>query len=143
MINQVTLIGNAGRDIEVRTLENGTKVAAFSLATTESYKDKNDQWQNITEWHNIVVWKPSDTVCKIAKGDKVFIQGKITNRKYPDKDGVERQRTEIVAGLVKMLEPSRVGSQHRTDISLTALQETQNETQDQNPNIPFVEDLPF
>lgn len=143
MINQVTLIGNAGRDIEVKTLENGTKVATFSLATTESYKDKSDQWQKLTEWHNIVVWRPSETVCKIAKGDKVFIQGKITNRKYADKDAVERQRTEIVAGLVKMLDPSCVGSQHTTGIPSSALQETQQETQDQNPNIPFVEDLPF
>jgi len=139
MINQVTLIGHAGRDIEVRTLENGTKVAAFSLATTESYKDKNDQWQNLTEWHNIVVWRPSDTVCKIAKGDKVFIQGKITNRKYPDKDGVERQRTEIVAGLIKLLDPSKVGSQHTTDIPNSELQQNQQVT----PNIIFNEDLPF
>lgn len=139
MINQVTLIGHAGRDIEVRTLENGTKVAAFSLATTESYKDKNDQWQNLTEWHNIVVWRPSDTVCKIAKGDKVFIQGKITNRKYPDKDGVERQRTEIVAGLVKLLDPSKVGSQHTTDIPNSELQQNQQVT----PNIIFNDDLPF
>lgn len=139
MINQVTLIGHSGRDIEVRTLENGTKVAAFSLATTESYKDKNDQWQNLTEWHNIVVWRPSDTVCKIAKGDKVFIQGKITNRKYPDKDGVERQRTEIVAGLVKLLDPSKVGSQHTTDIPNSELQQNQQVT----PNIIFNDDLPF
>ena len=139
MINQVTLIGHSGRDIEVRTLENGTKVAAFSLATTESYKDKNDQWQNLTEWHNIVVWRPSDTVCKIAKGDKVFIQGKITNRKYPDKDGVERQRTEIVAGLVKLLDPSKVGSQHTTDIPNSELQQNQQVT----PNITFDDDLPF
>lgn len=143
MINQVTLIGHAGRDIEVRTLENGTKVGTFSLATTESYKDKSDQWQKLTEWHNIVVWRPSETVCKIAKGDKVFIQGKITNRKYADKDAVERQRTEIVAGLVKMLDPSCVGSQHTTDIPSSALQETQQETKDQNQNITFDDYLPF
>lgn len=139
MINQVTLIGNLGRDIEVKTLENGTKVATFSLATTESYKDKSDQWQTLTEWHNIVVWRPLETVCKIAKGDKVFIQGKITNRKYPDKDGVERQRTEIVAGLVKLIEPSRGGSQHTTDIPESAT----NAINENKPQLNFSEDLPF
>lgn len=128
MINQVTLIGHAGRDIEVRTLENGTKVATFSLATTESYKDKSDQWQTLTEWHNIVVWRPSESVCKIAKGDKVFIQGKITNRKYADKDAVERQRTEIVAGLVKLLDHSKGASQ--------TVEETKTE-------MSFEDEIPF
>jgi len=57
MFNKVTLIGNLGRDPEIRTLENGTKVGTFSLATNENYRDKNDQWQTLTEWHTIVVWR--------------------------------------------------------------------------------------
>jgi single-strand DNA-binding protein len=115
MINKVTLLGHAGRDIEVRTLENGTKVATVSIATTESYKDKNDEWQNITEWHNIVIWRPSESVLKIAKGDKVYIEGKITSRKYTDRDGVDRISHDIVANVVKNLE--KKGSSHIDSIT--------------------------
>jgi single-strand DNA-binding protein len=78
MINKVTLIGNTGRDSEVRVLENGTQVCSFSVATTESYKDKNDQWQDQTEWHNVVVWRPSQNVASLPKGAKVYVEGKIS-----------------------------------------------------------------
>jgi len=140
MINQVTLIGNAGRDVEVKTLESGLKVASLTIATTESYKDKSDQWQQLTEWHNIVIWRPQASVEKIKKGMKVFVQGKITNRKFPDKDGVERQRTEIVASMIRSLEPAGVGSQHTTDLPENALPGTVN---DGAPGVEFSDDLPF
>jgi single-strand DNA-binding protein len=106
MINKVTLVGNIGRDPEVRTLENGTKVGTFSIATTESYKDKNDTWQNLTEWHNIVVWRylAEKSERELKKGSLAFIEGKITHRKYNDKDGIERTTTEIVASTVNSLE---------------------------------------
>lgn len=143
MINQVTLIGNTGRDIEVRILENGNKVATVSIATTESYKDKSDQWQQVTEWHNIVIWRPSGTVEKIKKGDKVFIQGKITTRKYTGKDGADKQTTEIVAALVRSLEPVKVGSQHATDVLDNAFVEPTVSRQDKAPEIDFDNDLPF
>lgn len=106
MINKVTLIGNLGREPEVRTLENGTKVGTFSLATTESYKDRNDQWQNQTEWHNIVVWRYLAEKCEreLKKGNLAFIEGKITHRKFTDKDNIERTTTEIVASTVNSLE---------------------------------------
>ena len=106
MINKVTLVGNLGRDPEVRTLENGAKVGTFSLATTESYKDKTDTWQNQTEWHNIVVWRYLAERCEreLKKGSLAYIEGKITHRKYQDKDGVEKSTSEIVATEVKSLE---------------------------------------
>ena len=99
MINKVTLIGHLGKDPETRTLENGTKVSTFSLATSESYRDKNDQWQSLTEWHNIVAWRylAEKAERELKKGSLAFIEGKITHRKYSDKDGVERSITEIVA----------------------------------------------
>lgn len=134
MINQVTLIGHAGRDIEVRTLENGTKVGTFSLATTESWKDKSDEWHQQTEWHNIVIWRPSATIEKIKKGDKVFIQGKITTRKY-QKDDIEHQRTEIVAHLVRGLDTAKSGTSQTTDLPDTGSNAA--------PNIGFDDDLPF
>ncbi len=106
MINKVTLVGNLGRDPEIRTLENGTKVGTFSLATNESYKDKNDQWQNLTEWHNIVVWRGLAERAErdLKKGSLAYIEGKITHRKYQDKDGNDRNVTEIVASSLQSLE---------------------------------------
>jgi single-strand DNA-binding protein len=106
MVNKVTLIGNLGRDPEIRTLENGSKVGTFSLATNESYKDKNDTWQTLTEWHNIVVWRGLAEKAErdLKKGSLAYIEGKITHRKYQDKDGVERSVTEIVASAVNLLE---------------------------------------
>jgi single-strand DNA-binding protein len=101
MINKAILVGNIGKDPEVKTLENGTKVATFSLATSESYKDKNDAWQTLTEWHNIVAWRNlADRAEKLTKGTMVYIEGKITHRKYNDKDGVERMITDIVASTI-------------------------------------------
>jgi single-strand DNA-binding protein len=106
MVNKVTLVGNLGRDPEVRTLENGSKVGTFSLATNESYKDKNDTWQTLTEWHNIVVWRglAEKAERELKKGGLAYIDGKITHRKYQDKDGIERTTTEIVANTLYSME---------------------------------------
>ncbi|MBK8517782.1 MAG: single-stranded DNA-binding protein [Saprospiraceae bacterium] len=106
MINKVTLVGNLGRDPEIRTLENGTKVGTFSIATNESYKDKNDTWQTLTEWHNIVVWRglAEKAERELKKGGLAYIEGKITHRKYQDKDGQEKAITEIVANTLYSLE---------------------------------------
>jgi len=106
MVNKVTLIGNLGRDPEVRTLENGAKVATFTLATNENYKDRNDTWQTQTEWHNIVVWRflAEKAERELKKGSLVYLEGKITHRKYQDKEGVERFVTEIVANTMNSLE---------------------------------------
>lgn len=106
MINKVNLIGNAGQDPEIRTLENGTQVARFSLATSDSYKDKNGEWQSQTEWHNVVVWRDlaERVQSQVKKGTLVFVEGKISYRKYTDKDGVEKNLTDIVASTVRVLE---------------------------------------
>jgi len=106
MVNKVTLIGHLGRDPEIRTLENGTKVGTFSLATSESYKDKSDNWQTLTEWHNVVVWRGLAEKAErdLKKGNLAFVEGKITHRKYNDKDGIERSTTDIVANQLYSLE---------------------------------------
>jgi single-strand DNA-binding protein len=133
MINKVTLIGNTGRDAETRTLENGTQVCSFSVATTESYKDKNDQWQDQTEWHNVVVWRPSQNVASLPKGAKVYIEGKITYRKYKDKDGNDRTTTDIVASTVRRLD----------SVKNTAVQSMDSSNVDSSANIDPNDDLPF
>ncbi|MBN8677729.1 MAG: single-stranded DNA-binding protein [Chitinophagales bacterium] len=110
MINKVTLIGNLGGDPEIRTLENGTPVGRFSLATNESYKDKDGNWQTLTEWHNIVVWRElAERAKSLKKGSTVYVEGKISYRKYTDKDGVEKSLTDIVANLFRLLDKREGG----------------------------------
>jgi single-strand DNA-binding protein len=109
MLNRVTLVGHLGRDPEVRRLENGTSVGKFSIATTESYKDANNEWQNQTEWHDIVVWRLQAEQAEktLKKGSFVYIEGKLTHRKYTDKNGIERYATEVVAAMFRNLEKTK------------------------------------
>ena len=105
MVNRVMLIGNLGKDPEVRSLENGAMVAKFSLATSESYRDKENNWQEMTEWHDIVVWR---TVAERAekslkKGMTIYLEGKLTHRTWQDKDGNNRRTTEIVADYFRVI----------------------------------------
>jgi single-strand DNA-binding protein len=113
MINKVILIGNLGRDPEVRHLESGAVVANFTMATNENYLDKKSgQWQKITQWHTIVAWRNlAERVEKsLKKGNLVYVEGKLTHRKYQDKEGVERYITEVVANVVRSLEKREEGS---------------------------------
>jgi single-strand DNA-binding protein len=104
-VNKAILVGNLGRDPEIRTLEGGVTVARFTLATSESYKDKTGQRVEKTEWHNIVLWRGLAEVAEkyLRKGQQVYIEGRITNRNYQDKDGTQKYFTEIVADNMTML----------------------------------------
>lgn len=106
MINKVTLIGNLGADPEVRHLENGVMVARFSVATNESYKDKDGNFQQLTEWHNVVAWRDLAERAEkmLKKGMLVYVEGKISYRKYTGQDGQERYVTDIVANTFRLLE---------------------------------------
>lgn len=105
-VNKVILIGNLGKDPEVRALENGAKLARFSIATSESYTDKNtNEKKEITEWHNIVVWRGLADVAEnyLKKGMKVYIEGKLRTRSWQDESGNPKYTTEIVADNFTML----------------------------------------
>lgn len=104
-LNKVILVGNLGKDPEVRHLEGGTAVASFSLATTESYKDKSGQRIDQTEWHNIVVWRGMAEVAEkyLKKGMTVYVEGKLRTRSWDDKDGHKRYITEIVGDTFNIL----------------------------------------
>ena len=106
MVNKVTLIGNLGADPEVRRLENGVAVAKLRLATNENYRDKNGEWQTKTEWHSVVVWRwlAEREEQYLKKGSLVYIEGKLTSRKYQDKDGNEKYITEVVGNTMRSLE---------------------------------------
>jgi single-strand DNA-binding protein len=108
-VNKVILVGNLGKDPEVRNLENGATVANFTIATTESYKDKTTgEKKDITEWHNIVLWRGlADIAAKyLHKGDMIYIEGKLRTRSW-EKEGVTRYTTEIVGDNMTMLSTRR------------------------------------
>jgi single-strand DNA-binding protein len=110
-VNKVILIGRLGKDPEVRNLDNGAVVANFSIATSESYKDRTTgEKKEITEWHNIVVWRGLAEISQkyLHKGDMVYIEGKLRTRSW-EKDGVTRYTTEIVADNMNMLSPKTGG----------------------------------
>lgn len=104
-INKAILIGNLGKDPELRYTASGTAVASFSIATTERFKNRNGEQQERTEWHNIVAWGPLAEICGkyLAKGRQVYIEGRIQNRSYDDRDGNKRYISEVVANEMKML----------------------------------------
>ena len=106
-LNRVMLIGNLGKDPELRYTTSGVAVATFSLATNESWKDQDGNQQERTEWHNIVAWKKLAEICAewLKKGKKVYIEGRIQTRSYDDKNtGAKKYMTEIVADNMIMLD---------------------------------------
>ena len=104
-VNKAILIGNLGKDPELRYTPNGQAVASFSLATGEKWRDKDGVMQDKTEWHNIVVWGRQAEIAKeyLAKGRPVYIEGRIQNRSYDDKDGNKRYISEIVVQRMQFL----------------------------------------
>jgi single-strand DNA-binding protein len=111
MINKVILVGRVGKDPEVRHLDNNATVARFTLATNESYKNKNGEKVTNTEWHNIIVWRSLAEIAGryVKKGTMLYVEGKIRTRSWDDKDGNKRYTTEIEADNFQML--SSAGSE--------------------------------
>jgi single-strand DNA-binding protein len=138
MVNKVFLIGNLGRDPEVRHIEGGSVVANYSVATNENFKDKSGEWQKVTEWHDIVAWGNLAEYSEkwLKKGSLIFIEGKLTHRKYQDKEGIDRYKTEVKAVSIRLMEKLG-GEQSSSDTPPTPRQS----------DIPVVEasddDLPF
>jgi single-strand DNA-binding protein len=142
-VNKVILVGNVGRDPEVKYLEQDVPVAKFTLATSESYRAKNGERVETTEWHNIVLWRGLAKVAEqyVKKGSKLFIEGKITHRQY-EQDGVTKYFTEIVGNNMVMLD-----SRDKTNEMSTS--NASNQTNPSTSNEPDIEepegddDLPF
>ena len=108
-VNKVLLIGNLGKDPEVRFTGGGQAVARFPLATSEVYNDREGQRQERTEWHNVVVWGKQGEQCGqyLTKGRQVYVEGRIRTRQYDDKDGNKRYITEVIAQRVQFLGGAR------------------------------------
>lgn len=144
-VNKVILIGNLGKDPEVRHLENGTAVANFSMATSESYKDRSSgERKTITEWHNIVLWRGLAEIAEkyLKKGDQVYIEGKLKTRSWEDKDGNTRYTTEVVGDNMTML--GIRGSSTEKDSEVTeAAEATSVANEEAISSDEETDDLPF
>ena len=134
-VNKAILLGNLGKDPEIRKLDDGRAVANFSIATSESYKNKAGEKVTNTEWHNIVLWSPLAEIAEnyLKKGSQVYIEGKISNRSYEDKEGVKKYISEVVGRDITLLGRAPE-SQQQNDSSLT---------ENDNPEAVQEDDLPF
>lgn len=154
MVNRVILIGNLGRDPEVRRLENGAMVAKFPIATNENYKDRNGEWQQQTEWHDIVVWRTLAERAEntLKKGMAVYVEGKLTHRTWQDQEGNNRKTTEVVASYFRIL--SSAGGRRdesgdgggyfpSTDDEMSNADGNVNATSDTGNDAAADDDLPF
>lgn len=157
-VNKVILIGNLGKDPEVRYLEGGIAVANFPIATTENFKDKNGNKNEQTEWHQVVLWRRLAEVAEkyLRKGQMVYLEGKIRSRSWDDKDGNKRFTTEIFGDVLTILSrkdetanqssrPANTNGQQNQNNSTTP--DTQNPQQsgliDPSSNANSPDDLPF
>ena len=154
-INRVTLVGNTGKDAEIRYTGSGAPVATFSVATTESWTDKTSgQKQERTEWHNIKAWNWLAEYCNenVKKGKRVLVEGRIQTRSYDDKDGVKKYITEIEASTVMTMErsgapsngsPAAQGSSSRPASSAQRPSPASAPEPEYEPQDAPVDDLPF
>jgi single-strand DNA-binding protein len=137
-INKVILVGNLGKDPDIQRLDSGVKKASFSLATTESYKNKEGQKVDHTEWHNIVLWRGLAEVAEnyLKKGNTIYLEGRIRRREYEDKDGVKRFITDILGDSMLMIGgPRREGGEDFVPAKETA--ESNGEVTQPEDDLPF------
>lgn len=141
-LNKVILIGRIGKDPDTFQFDDGTKKMNVSVATTESYRDRNGEWKDSTEWHNVVGYRYLAEK-SIAKGDLVYVEGKIKSRKYTDKDGVEKYITEVVADKINILVRQQGGNtgaysqQAETSSNFEGQPESGGGTPEPEDDLPF------
>ncbi len=146
-LNKVMLIGNLGADPEIRYTAAGAPVANVSLATAESWRDKESgELREKTEWHRVVFFgKVAETIEKyVTKGSQIFIEGKLQTRKWQDKDGKDRYTTEIVASEMRMLGKRGDSVAPNDQVRATEAKESNGHPETQNDSVEFIDDdIPF
>lgn len=145
-INKVILVGNLGKDPEVRYLEGGTAVANFPIATSEHYTDKTSgERKTVTEWHNIVVWRKLAEIAEkyLKKGSQIYLEGKLRTRQWQDKEGNNRYTTEIVADNFQMLGRKDENISSTNADTPTPAKENPSTTSEIDKPTSEVDDLPF
>jgi single-strand DNA-binding protein len=156
-VNKVILIGNVGKDPEVRYLDNNLPICKMSLATSEVYKNKAGEKVTTTEWHNVILWRGLAEVAEkyVKKGSQVYIEGRLRTRSYDDKDKVKRYTTEIVADVMQLLgkrqdesaahgpsansseHPSNYHPQPESEIIPDTPQTQEKQAEDKDDDLPF------
>ncbi len=141
-VNKVILVGNVGKDPEIRHLDTGVAVANFPLATSETYTAKNGEKVTTTEWHNIVLWRGLAEVAEkyVTKGKQLYIEGKIRTRSYDDKDGNKKYMTEIYGETMQMLGTKADDKSGANPYSQNQGNQS-NKEQESKPNDPEMDDL--
>ena len=145
-VNKVILIGNLGKDPEVRRLENGAIVASFSIATSETYTDRTTgERKDNTDWHNIVVWRGLAEVVEkyVRKGQKVYVEGKLKTRSWTDQAGATRYTTEVVADELTILTPRNDSDKPASSNNPPYPNEEPQNPSPMNLDISPNDDLPF
>lgn len=132
-LNEIKIIGNVGQEPEVRNLESGSKVVAFSVATSKTYKNQAGEKQTVTQWHRVVAWRKLAEIIEkyVNKGNRVYVNGEMTYRQYETEAGEKRSISEIVANDIIILTPKGDGAQN------------QNTPQEQPPLPEEDDDMPF
>jgi len=112
MLNKIMLIGNLGKDPELQVTSEGTSLTRFSLAVNRSYKSASGEKVEETEWFTIVVWRQLAEICEryLHKGSKVYIEGRLSQRKYADREGIQRTAVDVIATAMEMLSPKPASS---------------------------------
>lgn len=142
-VNKVIILGNLGRNPDVRYTQGGDAVANLAIATTEKWKDKNGERQEKTEWHRVTLWGRTAEVAGeyLHKGSSCYIEGRLQTRKYTDKDGVEKYATEIVGDRLQLLGDPRGGGERQQQER--PQQQRQQQQSRQKPDNDFDDDIPF
>ena len=151
-LNKVILIGRLGKDPEITTFESGNKKMSVTLATTERYRDRDNNWVDQTEWHNLVAWGNlandiADKRRNYAKGDMMYVEGRLRTRQYTDNQGINRYVTEIQVDKLMQLMSARMATQSSNSFAPQAAQEPAYQAP--TPADPFAnqpmpsDDLPF
>lgn len=153
-VNKVILVGNVGKDPETRYLEGGTAVCSFSLATSETYRNRDGEKITNTEWHNIVLWRGLAEIAEkyVKKGSQLFIEGRIRTRSWDDRDGNKRYTTEVVGDNMQMLGRKSDETGIQEDQGTPSATQTPSQTKETNAGSNFndvspgpdeSDDLPF
>jgi single-strand DNA-binding protein len=136
-LNRIQLIGNLGKDSETRFTTTNMSVTSFTMATQNSYKGKDGNWQNETTWHNVIAWNLSDFMKEaLKKGKKFYVEGRLSKREYTDKENIKRYMTEVVAEKIIPLE-SGMSQQHSGMDEMQGSTEVKELQVDENDDLPF------
>ncbi len=144
-INKVILLGNVGKDPEIRFVESQTPVCTLAIATSETYTNRTGEKVTNTEWHNVVLWRNLASLAEkyIRKGDMIYVEGKIRTRTYNDKDGNKKYVTEIIADNIQLTGKKQSSSDFAPSAAGTSTDQQPLSNVSDDLNTPGTDDLPF